>query len=262
MSGEATKEPMKAGSPDSCGSTSAESYYRRLHKDCFAVLEATFASSVSSLQSASHSFIKDMERWSEALGRRPEGEMLKAAMSEYQFALLSLVQGQYRQAFMSLRLTMELLLGGVYFSGNELELRIWLKGSRDLIWGAIVEDDGGVFSKKFIGAFLEVLADEGRHYRLIAESVYRECSEYVHGNAATHSQVPGTICFSQEMFESWHEKAKSVRLVTSFALCCRYVLFLDIQTRNSLEAVLLDNLGHLDEVRAILGAPVEPRTDG
>lgn len=112
------------GSPDCCGSTSAESYYRRLHGDCFAVLEATFASLVSSLQSASHSLIKDMECRSEALGSRPEGEMLKAAMSEYQFALLLLVQGQYRQAFMSLRLTMELLLGGVYFSSNELELRI------------------------------------------------------------------------------------------------------------------------------------------
>ncbi len=262
MSGETKKELADAKGEDSGASTSAESYYRHLHSDCLAVLDATFASGVSSLQSTSHSFIKDLERWCEALVARPEVGMLKAAMCEYQFALLSLVQGQYRQAFMSLRLTMELLLGAVYFSGNELELRIWLKGDRDLVWAAIIDENGGVFSKKFISAFFETLADEARHYRLIAETTYRESSEYVHGNAATHSELPGTLAFSQETFETWHQKANSVRLTTSFALCCRYVFFLDTPTRNSLEPVLLDNLGHLAAVRAILGAPVEPRIDG
>ncbi len=119
-----------------------------------------------------------------------------------------------------------------------------------------------MFSKKFVGAFFETLTDEAQHYNLIAGAAYRECSEYVHGNAATHAYLPGTITFSQAVFESWHQKAKSMRLATSFALCCRYIQFLDVRTLNSLEAVLLDNLGHLAEVRAILGAPVEPRTDG
>jgi hypothetical protein len=188
--------------------------------------------------------------------------MLTAALREYQFALLSLVHGQYRQAFMLLRLTLELLLGGVNFSGNELELRIWLKGNRDLVWGSIINVDSGVLSKKFIGAFFETLADEAPHYRLMAENVYRECSEYVHGNAATHSGLPETVSFSQTVFESWHQKARSLRLVASFTLCSRYVLLLDTSTRNSLEALLLENLGHLAEVRAVLGAPVEPRSDG
>lgn len=245
-----------------CGATSCEDYYRRLHNSCGDVLDATFANDTSGLQAESHSFIKDLEEWINALTGRPEREMLTAALREYQFALLSLVHGQYRQAFMLLRLTLELLLGGVNFSGNELELRIWLKGNRDLVWGSIINVDSGVLSKKFIGAFFETLADEAPHYRLMAENVYRECSEYVHGNAATHSGLPETVSFSQTVFESWHQKARSLRLVASFTLCSRYVLLLDTSTRNSLEALLLENLGHLAEVRAVLGAPVEPRSDG
>jgi hypothetical protein len=209
----------------------------------------------------SHSFIKDLEQWYDGLSGRPESEILRAALCEYQFALLSLVQGHYRQAFMSLRLTMELLLGAVHFSGSELELRIWLKGDRDLVWAAIADESTGVFSKKFVDAFFEPLTEEALHYARIAGTVYRECSEYVHGNAATHSLLPGTITFSQSIFESWHQKARSMRLATSFALCCRYALLLDPPTRNKLEGVLLDNLGHLPEVRAMLEAAVEQGTD-
>jgi hypothetical protein len=247
---------------NACSATSCEDYYRRLHNSCGEVLEASFAHDTRGLQAESHSFIKDLEEWIKALTDRPENEMLKAALREYQFALLSLAHGQYRQAFMSLRLTLELLLGGVHFSGSELELRIWLKGSRDVVWNSIIDDQSGALSKKFIGAFFEALADEAPQYRLMAERVYRECSEYVHGSAATHSGLPETVSFSQTIFENWHEKARSVRLVSSFALCGRYALLLDTATRNSLEALLLDNLGHLAEVRAVLGAPVEPRSDG
>ena len=243
-------------------STSCETYYRRLHSDCGKVLDATFVSNTGDLQSASHSFVSDLEHWCSALVGHPESEMLKAAVSEYQFALLSLVQGQYRQAFMSLRLTMELLLGAVHFSGSELEFRVWSMGNQDLVWSAIVDDNSGVFSRRFVGAFFEGLTDEARHYRLIAETTYRECSEYVHGNAATHLLLPGTVTFSQGTFESWHQKAKSVRLTTSFALCCRYIRFLDAQTRNALEPLLADNLSHLAEVRAIYGGPVEPANNG
>jgi hypothetical protein len=259
---EATSEGTTASQSAACGTTSCEDYYRRLHNRCGEVLDASFANDTSGLQAESHGFIKDLEEWIKVLTGRPEKEMLTAALREYQLALLSLVHGQYRQAFMSLRLALELLLGGIHFSGSELELRIWLKGNRDIVWGSIINIDDGVLSKKFTGTFFEALADEAPHYRLMAESVYRECSEYVHGNAATHSGLPETVSFSKTAFESWHQKARSVRLVALFTLCTRYFLFLDTTNRNLLEAQLLDNLGHLAEVRVAFGAPVEPDTNG
>jgi hypothetical protein len=239
-------------------SLSCEEYYRLLHASCGDVLTASFAADVDGQQPAAHQFIHDLNHWHDTLRDRPESGLILAALSEYQFALLAVALGQYRQSFMSLRLSLELLLGCVYYSANELKLRLWMKGTQDIVWSALIDHENGVFSKSFVGVFYEDLADAARQYGAIAEKVYRECSEYVHGNASTHNAQSGKVNFQEQAFRDWHEKAKSARLASSFALCARYVLLLMPSQRTGLETVLLDNLGHIPAVRAILGAPVEP----
>jgi hypothetical protein len=209
------------------------------------------------MQAAAHHFVTDLYKWHDVLGSRPESGMLLAGIAEYQFALLAVVFGQYRQAFMSLRLSFELILGTAYYSANELKLRQWMKGTQDLIWAALIDPDSGVFSKPFVAAFYEDLAVNAREYRAIAESVYRECSEYVHGNANTHSAEGGKVIFQPQAFGTWHDKSRSIRLAASFGLCARYVQLMTSGQRGQLESVLLDQLGHITAVRAILGAPVE-----
>jgi len=218
---------------------------------------ASFADDTVGLQAASHSFIADLEAWQKEIIRdRPEAVLLASALSEYQFGLLAVVQGQYRQAFMALRLALELLLGTVFLSANELELRIWLRGQRDIVWSSLVDADSGPLSKKFAKAFYEELAEEAPHYRTMAEKVYRECSEFVHGNA--QAKLGGTLIYQPTVFRDWHSKAKTIRLVASFALCVRYVRLADSSTCSRLEAVLMENLGHLAAIRVLLGAPAEP----
>jgi hypothetical protein len=158
---------------------------------------------------------------------------------------------------MALRLSLELLLGSVYLSGNELELRIWLKGESDLVWRNLIDEQAGVLSKRFVGAFFEDLKDRAPYYRAIAEKVYRECSEYVHGNAPTADRLPEGVTFSEAAFADWHDKAKSVRMAVHFSLCTRYLRTIDASTVATLESVLMDNLGHVVEVRRIFGGPVE-----
>ena len=236
---------------------SCEDYYRQLHAYCGEVLAQTFQADQSGLHATSHQFIDDLTRWYEVLKARPEGKMFLAGVSEYQFALLAVVFGQYRQAYMSLRLSMELLLGSVLYSANELTLRLWMKGSQDLVWASLMSVDNGVFSKSFVGAFYEELADSARQYGAIAESIYRECSEFVHGNAQTHSTESGKVLFQEQIFQDWNGVAKSFRLVTSFALCARYVRLMETDQRKDLEPILLDSLGHIPAIRAIFGGPVE-----
>jgi hypothetical protein len=240
---------------------SLEQYYRKLYRSCGDVLSQSFRFDEAGLHAVAHHFVQDLNRWYDVLKARPESRLLLASLSEYQFALLAVVLGQYRQSFMSLRLSFELALGAVHFSANELKLRQWIKGRHDLVWAALVDADSGVFSKPFITVFYEDLADSGREYGAIAESVYRECSEYVHGNASTQSSRGEKVEFQRDSFLAWHEKAKAVRLASSFALCARYVELLSPPERALLEQVLLDNLGHLSAVRAILGAPVEQIDD-
>jgi hypothetical protein len=235
---------------------SCEEHYRSLHTACGDVLATSFKDDTAGLQASSHSFLADLEAWHrEVLAKRPELSLLESAISEYQFGLLAVAQGQYRQAFMALRLSLELLLGTVHFSANELELRSWLAGRKDLVWSTLVNPDVGPLSKYFVRVFCDQMVDEAPHYRAMAEKVYRECSEHVHGNAQV--ALKPKISYQPSVFQDWHGKAKTIRLVTSFALCARYVPIADAGTRRRLEPVIVENLWHLAAVRVLLGAPVE-----
>lgn len=234
-----------------------EEYYRRLHLVCNTIIEKSFVADQKGLHSSNHSYIVDFEKWLKVLELRPEASMLKVALREYQYALLAVVQGQYRQAFMALRLFLELALGAVHFSANELELRIWLKNQRDVKWTPLVDEESGVYSRKLVSAFYEDLADEAAQYGAIARQVYRECSEYVHGNAYTHQTLPETLEFVEPEFISWQTKASNVRLAVSFALSTRYLLTLDQQKRDFLELTVLDELGHISVIRSLFDGTVE-----
>lgn len=228
-----------------------EKIFRDLQQACGTVLDETFKADNEALQSASFNFVSEAEHWLRILDSRAEAQLYRTALREYQFALLALAQGQYRQAFMALRLFFELFLGGVFYSANELHLRYWMRGIRDTSWQSISESDNGVFSKVFINAFFSELAEFGQQHRAIATAVYRECSEFVHGNMTTLQFLPGALNYQESTFKDWHEKAKAMRLVTSFVLAARYLKDLDSSQKLLLEAFVLDSLGHLPPIRDV-----------
>lgn len=232
-------------------------YYEELHSVCRETLRQTFGEDTSAHLGVSHNYVSDLEKWIIVLSDRPECRMLESASREYQFALLAVVQGQYRQAFSALRLFLELSLGAVYFSANELKLHLWYRGEEDLVWSSIVHSGTGVFSKKFARCFFEGLEDEVGRYRRIAGELYRECSEYVHGNAGTQEALPQALRFSGETFCDWCEKDESARLVVSFALAMRHLNLVKKSDIDQLEPVVLDELRHLPAIRSFFGGPVE-----
>lgn len=246
-----TNAQAEATKPSAAQPPAIDAYYRLMHSQCGEILNESFAFDSSGMHRVSHNFISDLEKWIALLSSRPEVDLLRAALREYQFALLALVLGQYRQAFMALRLFLELALGSVFLSANELQLRVWLRGRRDINWRPLVSPDDGVLSKFFIDAFFDTLGDEAANYRAIAERVYRECSEYVHGNAATHDALPEQLRFVSTVFSDWHEKAASTRLVISFALAARYLEGLNKDERNSMEAIVLEQLRHVTIIREL-----------
>lgn len=232
-------------------------HYRLLHQALGTVLEDSFVGVRSDAMAKSHAFTGDLALWLEVLKERPEVSVLQSAAREYQFGLLALASGQYRAAFSALRLAMELSFAAVQWSANERELREWQRGQRDSNWSGLIDNENGIFSKQFVRLFSEVLVDEISQYRASAAAVYRECSEYVHGNAHTHRSLPEQLMFNEAAFSAWHAKASVVRLSVSFALAARYLLDLKAESRAQLEHMLLDNLGHSTGVRVMLGAPTE-----
>lgn len=176
---------------------------------------------------------------------------------EYQFALLALAQGHYRHAFKALRLVLELSLQTIALSSNELELREWLDNRRDTVWSHLIDATNGVFSKRFTQAFFPDLSAHVQHYNQLAASVYRECSECVHGNIPKHVPLPASLSFDGDVFKLWHSKADVVARIVHFGLCLRYLCDLSDAQISTLEAPLSDRVGYIPEIRKRLGGPTQ-----
>lgn len=201
----------------------------------------------------SNNFLNDFELLRLAIDSRPEAELFALGIREYQFALYAASTSMYRHASISLRLFLELSLATIHFSAHEIRLRKWLNNSGDINWSSLIHPEEGVFAKNFILAFNPGMEDLGKQYSTIAEKAYRECSEFVHGNSHTHSAAERPLGFDQSMLYSWIERADAVRLSVIFAFAARYLRLLSDASRNGIEGVMLDSLGHVPAVQELFG---------
>lgn len=201
----------------------------------------------------SHNRVLDLLAVCKSLEGRPEAQLMQNAVAEYQFALFAASAGNYRHGHASLRLFLELSLSAVYFSAFEIKFRNWQRDRQDIVWGAMIDKENGVFSINFIRAFCEELADGDRTYLTMAEKTYRECSQYVHGNASTFTDA-ASFKFNRNIFLDWNSKAETIWICFLFSFVTRYSAFLEAETRALLEQILLENLGHIPYVRAMYGA--------
>lgn len=206
---------------------------------------------------SAHNYIIDYDKLKLAIKSRPEVEVLEAAVKEYQFALFALSIGQYRHAFGGLRLFFEHMLVTIQFSAHEIDFRLWSKDSKDINWSSLKDPNTGIFATNFIKAFNPDFSEHGKQFSAIAETVYRECSEYVHGNASTHNRLPTNISFNKEMLAAWHQKAEAMRLVIIFAFSARYLRYIQPDEQAILEPVVLEIIGHLPAVQAIFSKPAD-----
>jgi hypothetical protein len=220
-------------------------FYEEFHAQNAALLGECVKEGCDKELAAFHAKITDLSVWLKALEGQRETEIYKNAFKEYEFALFCLVQGFYRQAFSSLRLFMELTLAGIQLSANEFDMRLWFAGKKDTNWNAILDLDKGVFAKNFVEAFCSELIEESKHIRSTSEKLYRECSEYVHGNHAASLTLPEGVAFSKPSFLLWSEKAKSTFLVIHYALSVRYIKELKKDFFEKIEPVLNDEIGHI-----------------
>ena len=232
-------------------------HYIELFEESQKILTESFSEDNEKRMNISHSCIHDYEIYLKTLKERPEIAVYEAALCEYQFSLLALAAGYYRHAYSGLRYMLEMTLAGVSFSANEYHLRQWMNSERDVNWSSINDKGDGVLSKNFFRAFCPELVDEVPHYQALAASAYRELSEYVHGNVNTHEYLPSNFVYNEEVFNQWHVKAKSVRIILLFALTGRYFRHISDKEDSNLTELLLSEFSHIEGVRILLGAPAK-----
>ncbi len=197
-----------------------------------------------------HEVVENFVVWRENLSPRPEIPALEYAIQELQISIYATVGGLYRPGFVSLRLALELLLGVVHFSANRLKLEEWRGGYGDLNWATLIDSDNGIFSNRYVKAFLP---DLGRlsDAQALAVAAYRHLSEFVHGNLGTLLATPDTIVFDPQLYEQYFEFFNHVSYLGNLVLTLRYVRELSPAALNKLEAHLLEELGHIPAIRDI-----------
>lgn len=231
---------------------------RQLNDSCSASLGESLSGSNAIEIGKAYGFAGDIATWISVLGARPESFLLQVSEQEYITALVNLSQGQYRNAFKALRLVLELQLQAVYLSANLLERSEWLASSQDTIWRKLVDNEAGPFSKRFVRAFFQGIEEHAANFRTMAETLYRELSETIHGNVPNHIPLPNSFNFNADAFKLWLEKASTTRTITFFALSSRYLHEISETDCDLIRDIVSDELGHIQSIRALLGGPTEP----
>lgn len=199
---------------------------------------------------SAHNSIKDLECLEIFLTGRTEAEMFRLAKIEYQHALYSASVAQYRQAHVSLRLFFELSLCCVLFSAHEIDMCLWLKNQKDSNWSSIISNESGVLSKAFVGAFYSEMKEHCEQYRVMAETLYRECSQFVHGNRSSFDGIDGEMAYNRDILDNWVDRADTALRVVKFVFACRYLEASQRSQRDLVEDMMLGDFGDLPPVQA------------
>lgn len=233
-------------------------HYKELGQKTIDILEKSVSNEDLTLLSSNHAFFHDFAIWLEVIENRPEISILQNAIKEYQLALFSNNLGMYQQAFMGLRFFLERTFVAILFSANELELNLWKIGERDTYWNEVAGNDKdskkaqGIFSEKFCKAFFPELKNEIAHYHAITTKVYRECSEFVHGNRTVIDKIPNKLEYSEYLFYEWNKKADIIKRLVLFVFCLRYLKQLNEGDIKKIEATISEEFKSIPQIIEII----------
>ena len=167
-------------------------------------------------------FLDDINLWKNILNQDIDLTILSSAQMEFEYGFQAAVSGQYRFAFLSQRYFLEQLCRFIYFSTNELHLRQWKLGLRDVPWAVFIDKENGIFSKTFIKAFYPGVEKEGCLMRRKVELNYRESSEFIHGNFKIIEEIPSKIEFVPSLLQKWLQLIDDNRTFALFLLFMRF----------------------------------------
>lgn len=199
------------------------------------------------------SFTEDLNQWLFYCGEFKDFILVKEAQDEFIKSIFMCMQGFYKEAMMTLRQSLEHMLFAILLSTNDYNYRLWKRGKYDMSWAQIVDPGKGIFGKEYIRSYAMDI-DDNRSIELltIAKNIYRECSEYVHGNYEKLMLLTENMDYNEENVDRYIEEFESVRYLISISLLIRFrELFDKEDILVNLESVLMDNIGMLPEVQAL-----------
>jgi hypothetical protein len=226
-----------------------------LHGVCTKTIEASLSAENVAKMNQSCALGEDLSKWCSILSDKPESFLYAKAEQEYLTAMLNLAQGQYRNAFKCLRLVLELCIQGAYLSANLVELYEWLNNISDTNWGKLTSAETSPLGTRFCKAFFTEISSHANNFRTMAGTIYRELSETIHGNVPNNIPLPDSFEFDDQIFDLWHDKAETVRLIVAFCFCSRYLKESSPENLSVIETIVVGQLDHIEQIRIVMGGP-------
>lgn len=196
--------------------------------------------------------IEDLTNFVKRISHRVESKVFELAIRELNQSFLAALNSHYRQSFSGQRLSLELWFAGIQFSMNELSLRKWKMEKQDIVWSTLINPCDGILSVEVARIYWSSAEKRVSNYRNIAEKIYRECSQFVHGNNETHHYLPQTFGYSRKVMQAWKSNLDTITLLFCFTFLMRFNEDLTNLDYEKLSQPITDILGHLSEARELL----------
>lgn len=196
--------------------------------------------------------IDDLTNFVKCRSQRAENKVFELAIRELNQSFLAALNSHYRQSFSGQRLSLELWFAGIQFSMNELAFRKWKMDKQDIVWSSLINSSDGILSVEVARVYWAVAEKRVPTYRNLAEKVYRECSQFVHGNNETHHYLPQTFGYSRKVLQAWKSNLDTITLLFSYTFLLRFNEELTNLDYEKLAQPITDILGHLSEARELL----------
>lgn len=223
-------------------------YYEDIQKRLAANVTHTLESRYLPQIASSQSFVDDYSIWINWIDQRYDNDLFALALLEYETATVFCLQSLYKQAFTALRACLEHTLFGIHLSTNLYQYLQWKNESYDVYWSNITDPDSGLYSKTFASVFCPELLNHIHLIGTMAKSLYRECSEYVHGNYRVLNTFSEQLEYIDVKTKTFYEKLENLRYIIEFSLFVRFNRELGHEGIIDLEAQIMEYMGHLQEI--------------
>lgn len=222
--------------------------YLSIHENLHENLQKTFSSQYYMQITSANAFVEDYVLWVTWIEEKYGIEIFELAVSEYRAAILFCLQSLYKQAFTALRACLEHTMFGIQLSTNLYQYLSWKKSKKDVYWSEITNLDTGPFSSNYFSLFFPELYPASRLIFDLAKRVYRESSEYTHGNYIVYESANRLGIYNEEVLKSFLDEAESVKYIIEFSLFVRFIKEVPSDKLSVLESQITEYLGHFKEV--------------
>lgn len=229
-------------------------HFTNLNLQFSKIIDESFSSEHSAKLIELFQFADDLNIWADLLADSTDCTILISAIQEFELGFQAVLSGQYRYSFIAQRFFLEQICRFIQLSSNELYLRHWKLGLRDISWGTLVDKDNGIFSKVFIRAFYTEVESEGDHLMTIASKLYRESSEFIHGNFNKIEELPNSIEFNYSLMKKWIEFMETSKFITLFLLFMRFSKGLCHEKVSQVEEMAKEELGGIVEFNLLFAS--------